>query len=55
MKRAKALRIIREFEKAVRRDEFRGTLHPKDSDDAHARYLVLRERLLITLVELQGQ
>lgn len=44
--RAKAQRILREFEAAVRNDEMRGCCHPDDRDNIHQRYLVLKERML---------
>lgn len=50
MKRAKAQRILREFEEVARSDEIRGSLHPDDRDQIHERYLVLKERMLLRLM-----
>lgn len=50
VKRAKALRIIRDFENAVREDEMRGSFHPDVRDDVHQRYKVLKERTLMHLI-----
>ena len=55
MPRAKARRIIREFEKAVRDDAFRGAMHPDDREDIHKRYIVMKERILIALMEYTAQ
>jgi len=52
MKRDKALRIIREFENAVRDDEMRGSMRLDDRESIHQRYLVLKERLLLTLLDI---
>jgi hypothetical protein len=49
VKRDKALRVLRQFEEAVRIDEMRGSLHPDDREDIHQRYKVLRERTLLHL------
>lgn len=55
MKRNAALRIIREFENAVRDDEVKGCQHPHDVPAIEQRYMVLRERLLVKLMEVTAQ
>lgn len=46
MNRRGAAVALGHFEGWVRLDEMRGSMHPDDRDDIHARYLEARERMI---------
>jgi hypothetical protein len=51
MTRVQALRVLRQFEEAVREDTMRGSHHPDSREPIHQRYKVLKERTLLHLLE----